>query len=121
MHEISIAQSLIDVVVEQLIESGASRVKTVTVEVGDLSGVVPAALQSAFASAIRSEEGLAGAKLVIRPVAVTIHCPHCQADQLAVSVQSLVCRVCGTPSNVVTAGRELDVISIEVDDAAADS
>lgn len=121
MHEVSIAQSLIDGVTERLIESGASSVLSVTIEVGELSGVVPAALQTAFASAIRSERGLTGAVLIIRQALVVLRCQTCDADRPAVSMQSLVCRVCGTPSNVVVTGRELDLVSIEVDDAAADS
>jgi hydrogenase nickel incorporation protein HypA/HybF len=56
MHELSIAMSLIDVITETLIRENATGASRVSVEVGALSGVVPAALQTAFSTAIRGTE-----------------------------------------------------------------
>lgn len=121
MHELSIATSLIDVVMAQLIESGAGRVVRVIVEVGELSGVVPEALRTAFCMAARQEPAMTDAVLELRVVPVSLYCPSCDAEQPAVSVQALRCRVCDTPSARVVRGWELDVVSIEVDDAAANA
>ena len=55
MHEISIALSLIQLVEEQLMirsDGETVSVTALTVEVGSLSGVVPAALLSAFGAAV---------------------------------------------------------------------
>lgn len=118
MHELSVALSLVDVVVERLVESGATRVRRVVVEVGDLSGVVPAALQSAFRVASDAEAAVRGARLELVAVAVVLHCDKCSADRPAVGAAALRCADCGTPSMNVVRGRELEVITIEVDDAA---
>ena len=118
MHELSVAHSLVDVVMEHLIESGGTRVRSVVVEVGDLSGIVPTALQSAFKVASDAEPSLRGAGLDIRPVGVAIYCKTCGVERQAVSVQSLRCVTCGQASADVVRGRELEVIGIEVDDAA---
>ncbi|HEX8341406.1 MAG TPA: hydrogenase maturation nickel metallochaperone HypA [Tepidisphaeraceae bacterium] len=116
MHELSIANSLLDVVTAQLIESGAGRVRRVIIEVGDLSGVVPAALRTAFRAAATHDVSFAGAVLDIRPVAVTLYCDPCGAERPAVSAAAMRCAVCGRASARVVRGRELDVVGIEVTD-----
>lgn len=111
----SIALSLIDVATQQAIENGAERVTLVEVEVGDLSGVVPAALQSAFKVAIAKEELLRTATLQIHSIAVTLMCETCNLQQRAVAANDLRCAVCQQPSPQVVHGKELDVVAIEIE------
>lgn len=120
MHELSIAQSLVELVTERLRAAGGARIASVDVEVGVLSGVVPAALLSAFEPASR-QTPLEGAQLRLHEVPVKGHCPTCGAERDAVSVQRIHCAVCDTPLAAVTRGRELDVIAIEVIDEATDA
>ena len=120
MHELSVATSLVDVVMAHLIESGGERVTRVVVDIGDLSGVVPAALRSAFVVARGTEPAMRAAKLELRAVAVTIACDAC-GERPASGPNDLRCSECGTPSMRVIRGRELDVVGIEVSDAAADA
>jgi hydrogenase nickel incorporation protein HypA/HybF len=114
MHEQSIVNSLVDVVTEQVIRSGATRATALTIEVGELSGVVPAALMSAFSVSKRGTV-LESATLTIEPVAVVIHCDRCRGERPAEGVQRLACSDCRTPSGRVVRGRELDVVKIEVE------
>jgi len=115
MHEMSIALSLIDVATQQAIEAGGETVTLVEVEVGDLSGVVPEALQSAFTIARAKEPLLKSAELAIIPVPVTIRCHICGCEQPTVAMNDLRCRICGEPSADVVHGRELDVVAIEIE------
>lgn len=106
--------SLLDVIDETLIRESpnvSARAKRVTVEVGELSGVVPAALMTAFATAVRSTDH-AGCELAIVPVAVVLRCDRC-GETSAVATDDLRCARCGMPSNAVVRGRELDIVSIE--------
>jgi Zn finger protein HypA/HybF involved in hydrogenase expression len=67
VHELSIAQSLIDAVCEELPQLGEGvAVKNVYVRVGPLSGVVASALAFAFEAAI-ADSAIAGARLEIEP------------------------------------------------------
>src|SRR4051812_28889213 len=100
MHEVSIAQSLVDLVAEQVAPTPQVMVRAVRVRIGALSGVVPEALQSAWAVAARRTVA-AGAALRIEPQAVTLWCEACAAERPAWGVQSLRCATCGTPSNDV--------------------
>jgi len=111
----SIALSLIDVANQQAIEAGAETVTLVEVEVGDLSGVVPEALRSAFTVARANEPLLLSATLEITSIPVTLQCDACGGEQLAVAANDLRCRHCGRPSNAVVRGKELDVVAIEIE------
>jgi hydrogenase nickel incorporation protein HypA/HybF len=114
MHERSVAISLLDVITESLIRDAdeAARATSVTVEVGALSGVVPEALRTAFASAIRGTD-LADCAITLVSVPVVLHCERCDADVPAIATDDLRCERCRTPSISVVRGRELDVVSIE--------
>lgn len=119
MHEISIAQSVIEEVLVQLDDAvGAPRVTCVTLRVGVMSGVVPEALAFAFEAAAR-DTPLAGARLDVEEVGLVVWCPRCQAGRPLPGPQRLRCPSCGESTPRVLRGRELELVSIEVLDAAA--
>jgi hydrogenase nickel incorporation protein HypA/HybF len=76
MHELSIAQGIVDICTEH---AGGRRVLAVTLEVGALSGVVPEALEFCFEACTR-ETLLEGARLEIERVGAVGHCPACGLD-----------------------------------------
>lgn len=118
MHELSVAMSLIDAVTEQLIRHDARRARSFTVEIGELSGVVPAALESAYRVAVRGTE-LADTHMIIVPVPIEMACPTCGQHRRVVSPGQLRCVVCGAPATAIVRGRELDIVALEVDVDAA--
>jgi hydrogenase nickel incorporation protein HypA/HybF len=113
MHELSLALSIADLVLEEAERQAATRVLRIHLRLGELSGVVAEALHSAYALA-REGSLLAEAELLIEMVPVRIHCPRCQAERAVVSIQHLACVECGTFSAAVVAGRELEIIALEV-------
>lgn len=113
MHELSIAMSILDVATEEVRRRGIARVTAVHVAVGQLAGVVPEALRSAFDLA-REHTPLAAAELVIEEVPVAVVCPACAAER-AVHYPELRCSVCDSPTPHVIRGRELDVVAIETE------
>src|SRR3954451_7644224 len=113
MHELSIAQDLIDLVTEEAARAGASRVVRVKLRLGALAGVIPPALRTAFHAA-RVGTPAADASLDIEHVPATIHCAHCGIDRPLDNIQSRVCPVCGTPAPVLACGEELELAEIEV-------
>ncbi len=117
MHELSIAQSLIALACETAQREGAVRVIRLSVRVGALSGVVKESLLLSFNLAAE-DTACAGAVLAIEDVPLTVMCPHCQAQQTLPSIYQFSCPTCGTPTPEVLTGRELDLVSIEVAEAA---
>jgi hydrogenase nickel incorporation protein HypA/HybF len=115
MHELSIAQSMIDMACELATREGAHHIIKLRARIGLLSGVAKTALQFSFDLAA---EGTAceGAVLEIEDVPVTVMCPQCNAAQELQVIYCFCCPVCGTPTPQILTGQELEVVSVELAD-----
>ena len=113
MHELSIAQYLIDAACDAASQEGSFQVTRVVTRIGRLSGVVKEALRFSFDLAA---EGTAceGAVLDIEDVSVSVLCPRCDAPRELVDDWHLACPICGTPTPTILSGRELELVSVEV-------
>jgi len=121
VHELSIVCSIIDLAAEESQKRGNVVIRAVHVRIGQLSGVVKSALQSAFELA-REDSPLAAAQLVVEEAPVVIRCPVCEVDttlnwpQAFESLPSFCCSRCGVPSSDVRGGRELEVTALEIEE-----
>ena len=108
MHELAIAESIVDAVCER---AAGRRVHRVAVRIGALTAVVPDAMQFCFALAV---EGTVadGACLDIEHRPGAARCRDCGAD-VEITDAILLCP-CGSADLAVTAGRELQIVSMEV-------
>lgn len=113
MHELSIAQNVIDLASRHAAEHGGGVVHAVTLRIGRLSCVHEDALRYSF-ELIREGTPLAEAELHVVNVPVRIWCPACAAERELPGIQSFACPDCGTRSADIRAGRELDLDSIEL-------
>ncbi|HEX8913410.1 MAG TPA: hydrogenase maturation nickel metallochaperone HypA [Humisphaera sp.] len=130
MHELSIAQSLIELVEDELATRAAATMRgtdppacapvgRVTVRVGALSGVVPEALASAWSVAVLRSAVLRRAGLTIDRQPAVVWCPACLVErELPDPPQRMRCPACGAPTPELRAGRELELTSIEVSEDA---
>ncbi len=108
MHELSITQRIVDMVADH---AGDSKVLTVHVSVGRLSGVVPDAMRFCF-DLLTEGTPLEGATLAIDEPAGLARCAGCGTD-FTLSDLVLLCP-CGSTAVELLAGRELRVTSLEV-------
>ncbi|MEI6206434.1 MAG: hydrogenase maturation nickel metallochaperone HypA [Desulfuromonadales bacterium] len=111
MHEMSITQGIIDLCLQH---AGGRRVNLIEVEIGELSTVVPEAIEFCF-EACSHDTLLEGAELVIIRIPGRGHCHECEADT-PLSELFGSCRNCGSSGVVIIAGEEMRVREIEVDD-----
>ncbi len=116
MHELSIVASIVDSVTESLAPYPGARVKEVRLRIGVLASVVEDSLQFCYGIAIQGTR-LDGSKLVIQTLPVIARCDQCNADVELPSLQSFRCPQCGEPVSDLRQGRELDIDSIEIEDA----
>ncbi|MFF0633263.1 hydrogenase maturation nickel metallochaperone HypA [Nocardia sp. NPDC004151] len=108
MHEMAITCSLVEAVCEH---AAGRRVHSVTVEVGALCAVIPAAMEFCFE--IATEGTVAeGARLEIAVIPGSASCRSC-GDRFQVADPILLCP-CGSADVEITAGRELRIRSLEV-------
>ncbi|MBA3892140.1 MAG: hydrogenase maturation nickel metallochaperone HypA [Gemmatimonadales bacterium] len=115
MHELSIAMSLVEAASEEARRHGDVRVEALHLRIGVLAGVVREALAFSFELAAEGTP-VAGARLIIEEVPVTVACPTCQAERALASPQEFRCPVCGTATGHVVAGRELVLTALELED-----
>jgi len=113
MHELSIAQSIVDLASEKVKEAEAGRVISITLSLGLLSGVVRESLEFCFPIACEKTP-CEGAVLKIDIVPAKAHCSSCGGD-FDMEEFVLVCPGCGFFPVELLAGGELKVISLEVE------
>lgn len=119
MHELSVATALVAQAESAARQAGVGRVVAVRVRLGRLSGLVPASLTFGFEVAAAGTP-LEGAALVVERVEPVVWCTPCAAAVTLASPTRFRCPTCDTPSAEVLAGRELELTSLEVADAAAE-
>ena len=111
MHELSIAQSLVEIADRH---AGGRRVTRVEVKVGRLRQVVPDALGFAF-ELVSQGTPVEGAELVLEDVPAVGTCGSCGSDTPLPELP-LACRRCGSFDVEVTQGEELRVEALEIEE-----
>ena len=114
MHELGIATSIFDIVRQYVPEGRAASVRRVHVRVGDLSGVMPEALEFCFSVAVEGTP-YRSAILAIEQVPMRGRCKDCGAV-LSMREPVFWCPDCHSPRVQMTSGRELDVSDVELED-----
>lgn len=115
MHEMSIAQSIIDVVNGELEERKIRfRVQTVDLKIGRLRAVVRGNLEFCFSVASRGTD-LEGAVLRIEEIPVTVSCKRC-GHTSTLEGPFFRCGRCGEADLDIVSGMELEIDSIELDE-----
>lgn len=112
MHELSIMQSALQMVIDQAKEHGAQKVHELRLRIGTLSGVVPESLEFCFEAASLGTMA-EGAALVIETVPAACWCGLCQKLFVCGDLWN-ECPDCKSPSADLRQGRELEVVSFEV-------
>jgi len=118
MHELSIAASIVESVIEAASAHPGARVKEVRLRVGALASVVEDSLQFCWELATEGTP-LAGATLAIEMLPVIVHCDACGIDAEIAGVQSFRCPKCGELAADLRQGRELEIESIELEEPDA--
>jgi hydrogenase nickel incorporation protein HypA/HybF len=113
MHELSIAQSVVESALQQAKAHGGRRVLAVGVRVGDTSGVAADALSFCFEMTTK-DTAMEGATLELERVAVRFRCLTCEAEFEPVEFRA-VCPTCGSDLASMIAGDELALAYVELE------
>jgi hydrogenase nickel incorporation protein HypA/HybF len=116
MHELSIVASVVDTVTESAAAYPGARVLEVRLRVGALASVLVDSLEFCWGIATEGT-GIEGARLVVHTVPVVVWCAPCGKASELDGVQSFRCPLCGEASMDLRQGRELEIESIEIEDA----
>jgi hydrogenase nickel incorporation protein HypA/HybF len=128
MHELGLAQAIGEIALEAVRDRSREvprRVGRIWVRVGDLSGVDPDALGFCF-EVVRGEwVELAEAALAIERCPARVRCRECGTEAELAGLEAgpvgsmVEACPCGSADREVVGGRELDVVRLELQEAAA--
>jgi len=113
MHEMSLCEGILQVLLTEAKTQKFAKVKTVWLEIGELSSVEPEAMLFSFD--VVTKNSLAdGAELKIVKVTGAAWCMHC-AKTVSVKQRYDECPDCGSYQLQVTAGDEMKIKELEVE------
>lgn len=114
MHEMSLAMSIIDIAIAEAEKAKASRINEIEIEVGQLAGVMLESLDFCLEAAARGTV-LESTIFTLLAVLGKGHCLACR-HEVQVSEFPAQCPDCGGFGVTITAGTELTIRSISIDE-----
>jgi hydrogenase nickel incorporation protein HypA/HybF len=114
MHEVGIANSILDAVRLEAARYPAACPRQVNVRLGELTAVNPDSLRFCF-EALTCGTELAMLKLGIEICPRRHHCPACGAE-FAIVNHDFRCARCGEEKTLFISGDELELASLEIED-----
>ena len=115
MHELAIAQALVEQVDAVIEQHQASSATSIRVRIGPLAGVVPELLATAFPMAAAGSR-MEHAELEFTHAPIRVHCQTCGAETEA-ALNRLICSACGDWHTQVVSGDELLLEGVELETA----
>jgi hydrogenase nickel incorporation protein HypA/HybF len=113
MHEMSIVESMLGIIKDEMARHQVSRLMAVHLVVGELTAVVPEALTFCFELYIK-ETPLQGARLEIEPQPLSGRCKKCK-EEFRIEEMNFRCPQCQNPDVEILTGRELYIKDIEAE------
>jgi hydrogenase nickel incorporation protein HypA/HybF len=113
MHEMSLAEGIVQLVVDAARADGCTRVKAVWLEIGQLAAVEKEALRFCF-DAVTCDSIAEGARLEIVETPGQGWCKKCDKNVMIAALYE-PCPACGSYNLQVTSGNEMRVKELEVE------
>ncbi len=114
MHEMSLTEGVVRILEDQAATHGFTRVKTIWLEIGELSTVVPESMEFCFGAVAKGSPLTEGARLEIIRIPGTAWCMDCSGSVVVASRIDL-CPQCGGAKLAVTTGEEMRIKELEVE------
>jgi hydrogenase nickel incorporation protein HypA/HybF len=110
MHEMSIAENLIDIIKEEMAKHNVQVLKSVRLEIGQLSAIIPASLSFCFVVMTKGTD-LEGADLIMEMVPLKSICRECH-ETFEILDYTFICPHCACTDIQTIAGQNLSIVEI---------
>ncbi|MBQ7161801.1 MAG: hydrogenase maturation nickel metallochaperone HypA [Clostridia bacterium] len=114
MHELGIVQHVIRTLGDVAEENGVKRIGSVTLEVGEVSGVVIEQLVDCWNYFRERDPLVAGAELLVETIPAVTFCTACKGEYETVRYGK-TCPLCGSPETYLLRGNEFSIKQIEAE------
>lgn len=115
MHELGIVFHIIDSLEALAKEHDLRTIDSVTVEVGEVSTVIPDYLTDCWSWAVKKKELLQNCQMHIESIHAVTHCDGCGRDYDTVA-HGRTCPHCGSGETWLITGSEINIKEITVSD-----
>lgn len=112
MHELSIVSYVVKQVEKIARANAVTKVGSVTLEFGEVSGVVPELIEDCWKWYVRRTPLMEGAELISETVPAVTYCEGCSTTYPTVKY-GRTCPRCGSGRTYLTQGREISIKQIE--------
>ena len=113
MHELGIVYHIIDTLEQVAKENELAHIDSVTMEVGEVSAVIPDYLTDCWAWAAGKNELLRGCRMEVETLPAVTHCDGCGEDYPTVA-HGRICPHCGSERTWLVKGNEINIKEISV-------
>lgn len=113
MHELSVAQNIIEIVKENVPEKDLRNVKTISLEVGEFSGIIPDSLEYCF-DVIKADASLGNSKMEIKKIPFVLFCDDCKSETTN-NMGIRFCEKCNSSNTRIISGTDMQIINVELE------
>lgn len=114
MHELGIVFHIIRNVEEVALENNVKKITSVTLNVGEVSTVIPSYLEDCWNWACSKEEMMVGCKLICNTIKALTFCEDCKEEYETVKYGKK-CPYCGSEKTYLLIGNEVEIQEICVE------
>lgn len=115
MHEVSIANSMVDELFRIAEENNAKKITTVKLKIGEMSGIVTDSLKFAFDAVKLEHPLLSSAEILINEVPLSYECYECGTVFKPDDIYFPSCANCNSYNLKVISGEEQHIESVEAE------
>ena len=112
MHELGIVFHVIDAIEDVCKEQELTDVSSVTLQVGEVSGIVPDYLKDCWKWAVKRTEHMKQADLEFEIIPGVTYCEDCEGEYSTVKYAK-ICPYCGSEHTYLIQGNETGIKEIE--------
>ena len=112
MHELGIVFHIIETIEDVAKEQELTKVSSVTVQVGEVSTVIPEYLVDCWKWAVKKTEILKDSELIHEPIEAITYCEDCEQTYRTVDFGK-ICPYCKSENTYLLVGNEVQIKEIE--------
>lgn len=115
MHELGVVFHCIKEINAIAAENGIDKISSVTIQIGEVSTVIPYYFEDCWRWAVKKETVLRDADLVVEKIDAVTHCNDCGKNYPTVE-HGKKCPHCGSDATFLVTGNEIMIKEIQVPD-----